>query len=414
MKKINPFQPNSPVTTAMFAGRYDEIKELELGLFQTQKGHNTNFLITGERGIGKSSLMMVLKYVADGTLKSFDDEKFNFTVINLVISDETDLPTLIKLIERKITRELNKIEKMRSFVKESWEFVKRIKVMDSGISSLDTDSELDILMDDFAYSLAQTSKRIGKLEGSDKKDGIVFLLDECDKASDNLKIGYFIKLTTELLQQNNCNNIMFTLAGLPDTVERLTSSHESSLRVMNHLKIVELSPPDRKYVIEKGIEKANEINVDKTTISESAKIQISTLSEGYPHFIQQFSYSAFESNNDGEISEEDVLDGAFKKGGAIDAIGSKYYANAYHDQIKSDDYREVLSIMAEKMSSWVKKSEIRESFTGNDSTLKNALQALTTRKIILKNPSKVGEYRLQQRGFALWIKLFGDRQKKTQ
>jgi RIO-like serine/threonine protein kinase len=69
----------------------------------------------------------------------------------------------------------------------------------------------------------------------------------------------------------------------------------------------------------------------------------------------------------------------------------------------------VLQIMAENTNEWVKKSDIRKKFTGDDQTLTNALQALTTRKIILKNKSKLGEYRLQQRGFALWIKLFGNR-----
>jgi hypothetical protein len=52
MIKVNPFKPNSPVPPGMFAGRLDEIKALENGLFQTQKGNSSNFLITGERGIG--------------------------------------------------------------------------------------------------------------------------------------------------------------------------------------------------------------------------------------------------------------------------------------------------------------------------------------------------------------------------
>jgi len=63
------------------------------------------------------------------------------------------------------------------------------------------------------------------------------------------------------------------------------------------------------------------------------------------------------------------------------------------------------------MNAWISKAEIRAKFTGDGSTLSNALQALTTRKIILKNQSRIGEYRLQQRGFALWIKLFGERRK---
>lgn len=413
MSKINPFKPNSPVPSAMFAGRLDEIETLEKGLFQTKNGHSSNFLITGERGIGKSSLMMLLKHLASGEIKSPDYDKFNFITIHSVISDRTDLVTLIKLIEKNISREVGKLEVVRKFLGETWAFVQRIKVMDSGIErAASKDVEADLLIDDFSYSLSETCKRIINPEkGEDGKDGIVFLLDEADNACPELRIGYFFKVVTELLQKNGCHNVMFVVAGLPDVVEKLSNSHESSVRIFTQLKIKELSPEDRKYVVNKGLEEGNKLNATSTTITETAMTIISSLSEGYPHFIQQFAYSAFEFDSDGEISEEDVLSGAFDKGGAIDSIGDRYYASSFHDKIKSDDYRQVLSIMAENMNAWIKKSEIREKFTGDEITLTNALQALTTRKIILKNPSRVGEYRLQQKGFALWIKLFGNRKK---
>ncbi len=204
---------------------------------------------------------------------------------------------------------------------------------------------------------------------------------------------------------------MFVVAGLPHVVEKLSESHPSSLRLFSHLNVKELAPDDRKYVIEKGIEKANEMNEQKTTIAEGAIKNISTLSEGYPHFIQQFAYSAFELDSDNNISSDDVLEAALEKGGALYAIGQRYYASSFYDKIKSDEYREILTIMAENLNAWVKKSGIREEFSGNDAVLSNALSALTDRKIILKNTSKRGEYRLQQRGFALWIKLFGNRDK---
>lgn len=239
----------------------------------------------------------------------------------------------------------------------------------------------------------------------------MFIIDEADNSGDNLRIGYFFKVVTELLQQHDCHNVMFVVVGLPDITDKLLSSHESSLRIFNQIKITELNPSDRKRVVDLGLKEANRINQDKTTITEEAKSHISTLSEGYPHFIQQFSYSAFEFNTDGEISADDVLSGAFDKGGAIDSIGARYYEADYHSKIKSDEYRQVLSIMAESMNSWIKKSEIREKFSGADQTLTDALAALTKRKIILKNSSARGEYRLQQRGFAIWIKLFGERGK---
>lgn len=412
MPKLNPYKPNSPVPIGMFAGRYDEIMTLEKGLYHTKNGYNVNFLITGERGIGKSSLMMYLKHISTGSVPSIELGDFNFVTIKLAISDKTDLVTLIKLIEKNIQRELGKEEFVRKFMADTWSFVQRLKVMDSGISEEAKYSEEDIMIDDFAFSLATTCKRIANPEkGEEAKDGILFLIDEADNACTDLRVGYFFKTVTEKLQDNDCNNIMFVVAGLPEIIEKLSNSHASSVRIFTQLKIKELSPDDRKYVIDRGLDKSNEINDEKTTISSTAKDFISTLSEGYPHFIQQFAYSAFDANTDGEISEQDVFDGAFDPGGAIDAIGDRYYAASFHEKIKSDEYRQVLSIMAESLNSWIKKSEIREKFSGDDNTLTNALQALTNRKIILKNPSKIGEYRLQQRGFALWIKLFGNRKK---
>jgi hypothetical protein len=412
MPKINPFKPNHTVPPGMFAGRIEEIRELEKCLWQTKNGQPNNFLITGERGIGKSSLLQLIKYISQGAIDNSYGAKFDFVAIQLVISDRTNLYSSVKLIDKVLKRELGKIEKVKTFLDSTWDFVQRIKIMDSGIESASQNSEIDILIDDFAYSLAQTCKRIkSKQDEAKSKDGIVFFIDEADNACENLHLGYLLKTVTELLVQHECHNIMFVVAGLPIVIDKLSNSHPSSIRIFNHLIIKELSPEDRQRVVDSGIKKGNEINEEITTITTEAKTLISTLSEGYPHFIQQFSYSAYDYNTDGEINKDDVTGGSFGKGGALDEIGTRYYHSAYNEQIKSDDYREVLSIMADSMNSWIKKSDIVQKFSGNDHTVTDALKALTTRKIILKNPSKRGEYRLQQRGFALWIKLFGDRKK---
>lgn len=411
MAKINPFKPNSPVSPGMFAGRVKEIEAIEKGFFQAKNGHPTHFLITGERGIGKSSLIEFVTNVSKGEISSYEHGKFNFVTISISISDRMGLVSFIRLIDRHIKREIGKIEKVRSFLESTWDFVQRIKIMDSGIEGRTTNDDPDLVIDDFSYSLSETCKRITNIEEDDIKDGIIFFIDEADNANLNLGLGYFIKTVTESLTKQGCNRVMFVLAGLPEVNDKLSASHQSSLRIFTELKIKELSVSDRHYVIDRGMEQGNTINTEATTVSSDAKGLLSSLSEGYPHFIQQFAFSAFEHNNDGEISEEDVLDGAFNEGGALDAIGKRYYESNYFDQIKSDEYRQVLGIMAGNMNNWITKKEIAEKFSGSSQTLTNALQALTTRKIILRNQSTKGEYRLQQKGFALWIKLFGNRTK---
>ena len=53
---INPFKPNSPSRPGMFVGRIAEIERIETALIQTRANRNVNFLLRGERGMGKASL----------------------------------------------------------------------------------------------------------------------------------------------------------------------------------------------------------------------------------------------------------------------------------------------------------------------------------------------------------------------
>jgi len=410
VSRINPFKPNSPVPVGMFAGRVDELKLLEGGLNQTKHGEPTNFLITGDRGIGKSSLLLFLDAIARGKVKGLDGGEFDYAVVSLNISDRMNLLTFLKVVENNVRREIGKTEVIRSFLADTWSFVQRLRVMDSGIERSEKDQDEEVMLDEFSSSLADTCNRIVRpASGESRKDGILFIIDEADNASSELRLGYFVKTVTENLQKKDCNNIMFVVTGLPETVEKLKASHESSVRIFHPVKIKELLPLDRKWVVDLGIKKANEINNEKTSVTVDAKDQISSLSEGYPHFIQQFAYCAFKQDTDLILDENDVMASAFADGGALDSIGNRYYESDFYQKIKSDEYRQVLTIMSKRMNSWIKKAEIRAEFTGPETKLTNALKALTDRKIILKNKERDGEYRLQQRGFALWIQLFGNR-----
>ena len=205
------------------------------------------------------------------------------------------------------------------------------------------------------------------------------LIDEADKPKEETELGAFFKLLTEKLVTIECNKICLGISGLPETINKLRDSHESSLRIFHILNLKTLATEDCEKVIDLEVKEANEKNKDKISIQESAKKSITNLSEGYPYFLQQFSYNSFEESGDNVIDEENV-----KKGiqGALKQIGEKLFNNMFYDKIDSEEYRKVLQYMASKGDVWITRSNILKDSGIKDTTINNALKALKERDYI--------------------------------
>lgn len=162
---------------------------------------------------------------------------------------------------------------------------------------------------------------------------------------------------------------------------------------------------ERKAVVERGVESANKKNKEKISVDEAALNLLAELSEGYPHFIQQFAYSAFDACQTDTITVDDVLEGAYGENGAISQLGAKFFSEMYHSKIASDDYRKVLHTMANHSDEWVARKDLIEESGLPQSTVTNALNALKSREIIVADESRKnkGFYRLPTRSFAAWL-----------
>ena len=407
--KINPFEPFAPVNPGSFVGRLDELRRLMSALLQTSAGKPVNFMVTGERGIGKTSLLNYLKYAAEGFIP-IDGVKLSLVVVDTEIDQSTTQLGLISKIQLGLEKALGRQEAARDFLKKTWAFLARLEAGGIKLSEAKKASD-ELVLDEFAYSLAETASRICSDSEeatlwSTKSQGILILIDECDNGSKTLQLGSFFKLLAERLQRRKCNRVMFGLAGLSELRKVLHESHPSSLRMFDELVLDRLSTEEVNRVINLCLQEANEKNTKPTTISDDGRDLLVTLSEGYPHFIQQFGYSAFAVDTDDLIDRRDVAEGAFGPRGAFEQIGDHYYRNDFYNKIQRESYRKVLRIMAENLDGWVTKQHIRSQFKGSDSVLDNAIKALRDRKIIWSKEGETGVYRLQHKGFAVWIRNY--------
>lgn len=207
-------------------------------------------------------------------------------------------------------------------------------------------------------------------------------------------LGELLKLVTERLVKQGCYRVSIGLAGQSNVVSKLRKSHESSPRIFEHLKLEPLEPPERSWVIQRGVDEIAMKVGEHVQVAPDASKLITEMSDGFPHFLQQFAYSAFAADIDNSVTVHDVLDGAFGESGALQQLGLKYFEDLYFSQIYSDRYREVLQVMANSADGWVAKKEIRQSVEMSEYVLTNAIHTLKKRGIIIPRRGRKGIYRL--------------------
>jgi len=382
----------------MFVGRIPELLAVEKCLFQTKHENPQHFLIEGERGIGKSSLFLYIDSLAKGNFLGLkDDHKFNFLSVSIDLGKCKSQLQIIQNIAKGLKNQVALKKEVKAKASAFWDWITKWEVMGVKFNNQDEGFDADFSAQELVSNISAFLDSVPEI------DGVLILLDEADAPDASADLGTFLKMTSERLQRENCHKVVFGLAGLPPLLGKLKESHESSPRLFEIMPLQTLEVDERRLVINRAIDRANKTNETDLTINEDAMEEICNMSEGYPHFLQQFGYCAFEANEDEIIDVGDVINGAFLSNGAIDQLGAKFFNDMYNARISSDDYRRVLDAMAAYSDEWIKRDLIRSDCGLADHTITNALRSLLAKDIIIKDESRKGFYRLPTKSFAVWI-----------
>ncbi len=338
--------------------------------------------------------------LAKGGTSTPDGDVFKFLTIATDLGGASTSVDIIRKLARAFRSELNKHDELQAIAKNVWDWFTNWEVLGVKYQKPDQQAELDveIVVEEFVGAVAcfldDTQHHI---------DGVLFLVDEADWPDVNAGLGQYLKFITERLGRVGCHRVIFGLAGLPALLNKLRESHESSPRLFRIMLLEPLEVDERKRVIEIGLSEANDKNQTKTSISDDAMEFVADLSEGYPHFVQQFAYSAFDVDDDGLISVLDVSEGAFGENGALSQLGDKFFSQMYHARISSEDYRRVPDAMAEHGDEWCARKTIIAESGVSESNVNNAIKSLKDKDIIIVDDARRGYYKLPTRSFATWI-----------
>lgn len=408
MAMLNPFRPTYPIEPHLFSGREPEISFLNQLLLQTKSGNPSNFILSGDRGMGKTSLLMYTKHIAKGSIANDQNEKLSYLVVDVDISNATTQVDLVKNIIVGLWSSLGTESSARAYFQSCFSFFQyddldKILGSDNFRDNLDT-----TLLQQFSYSLTEFVNKLCSFDSESifrhKYDGLLILIDEVDFCEDSLKFGSFIKHLLERAYSIGCPKIMVGLAGGLQLVDFLGKSHPSAPRLFNQIRVEPLMVEAVSRIIDKAIDEANTHNIRKVSITEKAKDLLITLSESRPYFVQQFGYSVFSANVDATIDENDVRNGIFGPYGALSMIGNSYFLEDYEKL--ADNERSILNTLAQNPTGSSGIDEIKEKFSIEIDDLEKVISELLRNEVIISAPENNHKYKIKSVGFSYWIKLF--------
>ena len=290
--KESPFSPGKPVQPEYFVARIKEIQRLERAVRQTVSGRNENVFITGQRGIGKSSLAGFIRYLAEkehslmgshcflGGVRSMED--MMGVIFQRLLQDCTDKTIFDKLKE------------------VFGSYIKGLTLFGMGVEFTKDRSELRTLVDNFLPVMRKVYEQIL----SSGKKALILILDDLNGITDVPQFSQFLKsFVDELATSGKPLPIFLVLVGLPERRDDLIKHQPSVARIFD---VVDLPTMSKSESEDFFINMFDRQNVRIT--SEALSLMVGP-SGGFPMLMHEVGDAVFWQDKDNRIDGQDALTG---------------------------------------------------------------------------------------------------------
>ncbi|WP_017660276.1 ATP-binding protein [Baaleninema simplex] len=215
---VDPFFPNRPVDDPLrFAGRREQVEEVIDALFQILNSNPKHSIITGDRGIGKSSLLLQTKLLASGDNRLAERLKLDLGVESYkfaTVWHDCDKEQNVQGLINGLTKEFE--SKLHGFLGN---FNFKLNVLKT-LEVSNKDSSLECISEIVNAFVGDIKKAHDRL--SEKGyNGIIFFIDELDRVDPSSGVASFFKLASERMARENYKNVAFIAAGISGAIQKL-------------------------------------------------------------------------------------------------------------------------------------------------------------------------------------------------
>ena len=293
----NPFVPGAGTPPPELSGRTRILTQAEIALKRLRAGRPAKSLIlVGLRGVGKTVLLVRIRAIA---------EEAGYQAVMIEAQEGRSLAALIVPVLRQVLFSLDALagarEKARRGLRVLRSFVSGLKVkigeIDVGLSieperGVGDSGNLDFDLGELFLAVGEAARAGGT--------AVALLVDELQYLTE-AEFGALIVALHRVAQQN----LPFVLigAGLPQIQGQAGQSKSYAERLFDFQPIGALAEADARAALE------TPARAEGARFDEAALAEILRVTEGYPYYLQQWGYEAWNIAARSPITRADV-DGA--------------------------------------------------------------------------------------------------------
>lgn len=293
---LNPYAPGAGTRPPELAGRDDVLNAAKVTIKRVQLGRSfKSFVFIGLRGVGKTVLLNEVRRMAEAE---------GFAAAQIEAHDGKTLPELLVPELRRLLISLDTMAKATEATRRGLRvlrsFVSNVKLkigeLDVGISLPPEKGSAD--SGDLESDLASLFVAVGDAAKSREKPVIV-TLDEMQYLSEK-ELSALIMAIHQVSQK--ALPTLVVGAGLPQLVGQMGNSKSYAERLFNFPKIGELNAEDARAAL------AEPALREEVEYTPKALREIIRVTCGYPYFLQEWGYHAWNAADASPIEEADAVE----------------------------------------------------------------------------------------------------------
>ena len=340
--ELSPFKPGQTVPLEFFVGRIAEIERLQSMVKASTRGQFKIGFISGERGIGKSSLASFVRYLSDSSC--------NTAGCHVYLGGVRELNKMVRTTFDRILKE--SIDK--SWHRQAMEFfgdhVRKVGLFGFSLELNITDKDLPSLSRNFVPSMRHLLDKL-----SDQKEALLLILDDINGLATSENFANWLKSTVdEITTSGQEMPLCILVVGLEERRRELISGQPSLARVFELIDISPWSDDEATEFYQRTFEAAN-AKIEETELS-----QLVRFTGGLPVLAHEIGDAVWRTAQSLNINAREVSQGISV---AAEIIGRKLLEPQIFSVIRSERYRSILRKIAGEPQMYFRRAELVANLT---------------------------------------------------